>query len=727
MTDEIEHHDWLALASSSRKAVEDAIEKVSDIFRTFDAIEIISRVALFVHTSLPGENKESGGPARSETNLEYLVSLMTALNRPCRSLPPTPDVVMKTIELVTEILLRASVYHSAIQHNRKEHPESIGELAHSFRMSRMHVRGDGYWPHLRQTAKDLLQPYDEILREKLGFSYAEYLVFMDRTELQIESRFREEIERLGGPYQHLMSSWNLTDPEVLHSEKFAKFVEANADEIALTKADFDLIGTSSIYQIEPLTPAEHSIVRRLSTSPSTNLAFQGKNPEQRFWPLNSSETDMKPILFADGSYYAFNIQKLQREAFTLIGDLLRQEDETLWKNKFLKHRDEYLERETGRIFEQALPHAKVFRKVPYPNPNGGETEADLVIICDGILMIVECKAGRLDPATWRGGEQKILKDMKKTVAGALNQAERFVAVLMDRGHLHIQARDQKLEKISAASFQFIFTVSVTLELVSSATSTLWEIEDAGLVGDTTRSWAVCLNDLRVISEVLDHPATFFHYLIRRLDTKSMKRIEASDELDYMMYYIEQGLFFHEANTPEEGAHITLGNWTDPLDQYYRMVADGQSSSRTKPKVPLGKQTKRVIDILTRQRPHNWLVGCLDLLEFDLPVREELLGKIRKHLQIITSKKAPFALSFIASHGSTTALALITSRNPSQIKESARHRCYVHMRDHGITRLTAIVFGIPISAAPCEVMRIEYLDHEEIGPEHSGLFNMSPIE
>ncbi|MEI6178957.1 MAG: hypothetical protein WCS43_18840, partial [Verrucomicrobiota bacterium] len=72
-----------------------------------------TRVALFVHTSLPGENKEAGGPVRSETNLEYLVSLVTALNRPTRPLAPTPDLVMETIELVTEILLRASVYHSA--------------------------------------------------------------------------------------------------------------------------------------------------------------------------------------------------------------------------------------------------------------------------------------------------------------------------------------------------------------------------------------------------------------------------------------------------------------------------------------------------------------------------------------------------------------------------------------------------------------------------------------
>ena len=178
-----------------------------------------------------------------------------------------------------------------------------------------------------------------------------------------------------------------------------------------------------------------------------------------------TSTDSRPILFSNGVHYAFNIQKLQREAHVLIGDLLRERDELYWKGKFLRDRDEYLERECSRLFQSDFHQAQLLRRELNPDNAANETEADVLFVADGILMVVECKAGRLDASSWRGGEKRLAKDMKETVACALNQAERFVTELVRRGSMVVQSDDHASLRISADQFSRIFSVSVTLEFV----------------------------------------------------------------------------------------------------------------------------------------------------------------------------------------------------------------------------------------------------------------------
>ncbi len=701
--------DSKTIADRTKSDVQEAIDELKSLIAIYDPIELLSRVATFVISGPLNEPTDSGGPAKSETNLEYLISLVTAHEYPSEPEFPSPDVVQRTIELLTTIHMAASHHYMFRRRSLNDSREPIESLSDSFRQDKLHVRGDGYWPHLRLTIMDLLQPHDAKLQEVLGFTSHDYQQFMDRTELELQDRLSAEMVTHVRPYVELMKPWyqveNRTSAQSSNPTGWEEFVTGNDEHIVVAKALFDKFGTPSSFVFSPHTPAEHHILDALTCDFGTNNWFHGRKPEDTFWPLTDSRTSARPILRRAGLYYAFHIPKLQREAYTLIGDVLREAAPNYWEHEFLDARDNYLENEVSRLLKKALPDAEVLQSVEYPIAGGGKAEADIVVLCDDVLMVVECKGARLHSATRRGEVTSVEKAMESTIGEGLNQAERFVRELVSRGTFNVTPT-QPIGRVSidASRFQKLFRVNVTLDLMSPAATVLWELEDAGLAPNVARCWSVSLNDLRVIVDILDQPALFVHYLVRRLDVNVLRSIEARDELDYLMHYVKHGLFFRESNAPKEHEYIMLNGFTEELDQYYRRV-QGISEKGPKPKVRTGARTQRMLNLLQEKRPEHWIAGCIELLEFDIPVREDLLGKISSQLRQLQKREASYALSFTVNLEAKQGIALASSKKPTLAAELVKGRCVEHCRQNNLDEIWILLAGVPVGGSDIHVLHV----------------------
>ena len=357
----------------------------------------------------------------------------------------------------------------------------------------------------------------------------------------------------------------------------------------------------------------------------------------------------------------------------LFSHLVRERNPKYWEHKFIPARDEYLERETVTLFQRALPNSSVYPKMIY-NLSGQNKrpEVDIVVVCDDVLLIVECKAGALVNATRRGGRSSVVRDLKKTIVGAQEQAARLVNELVAKKEVVLQSQvDGKSVVIRADDFRTVIRVSVTMELISSVSASLWTLKSAGLLKETVGCWSVSLNDLRVIVELLDQPALFLHYLTRRVDLNCLNRISSRDELDLLMHYIERGLFFREQNEPKENQEIMITSWTQRLEQYYRRM-DGIAQSGKKPVLKLGRRTKQLLDSLEMIRPKNYLSASVAILDFDIPAREGLLGKLNEHLSRIR-RGYMYAVSVLASSGSKQGVLLATSPVPATVRDAMQAR------------------------------------------------------
>ncbi len=472
----------------------------------------------------------------------------------------------------------------------------------------------------------------------------------------------------------------------------------------MQKSDSTNSGQPALFVISPETREEEAILAVLSCSFGDNKLFHGTKPEHAFWPLTGSLTEQKPIICHEGIHYSFHLAKLQRDAYTLLGNLLRNADSEYWKDKFLPSRDEYLERETTRLFKVALPYAKVLTGMSYDlSGRCAEAETDVLILCDDFLIIAECKAGGIGPASRRGAVLSVEADVRKTIGAAQSQAERLVGELIQRGQLSLRSRRGGPEMlIKSTDFRWVARVSVTLELIAPAATALWTLEDAGILRDSEKCWSVCLNDLRVIVEILDSTPLFLHYLIRRMDLNTLRNVHARDELDFLMHYVERGLFFRGQNQLKPEESLTLVGFTDSLDQYYRRV-QGISALGKKPKVRTGRRTNRMLDTLVSLRPRHYVTACLMLLEFDIPDREGILGKMVEHLSLLRDKSVRFGFSFTANSESKRGIALATSRSAANAVEVILGRAIKHCQDSEIDDLCVIVQGVPLGAPPIYVL------------------------
>lgn len=700
-------NDWAHIAEDTKKDVEEAIAELRAIISSHDPIELTSRVAVFMLTSHPDMPKDSGGPQQSETNLEYLISFVTAHPASQARGIPSADTVLRTIELLTIIQLAASWHYKFKRRTKGASQSAIEDIAESFRMDKLHVRGDGYWSHLKRTICDLLQPHDSKLKDALGFTTQAYLGFMERTEDELNRRLLAEAATHLEPFMKLYRPWlrgGDDEGNNLDEEGWSRYVAEHETEVAEAKAKFDAFGSPAAFVFRPQSEDEILILKALSCDVGANSSFHGSKPEHAFWPLTPSATDSLPVVHHEGAFFGFNLPKLSREAYTLIGDLLREVDPHYWTNKFIKQRDAYLEAEASKLIQQALPSAQVLKSVFYSFGANQTAEADIVVLCDDILIIVECKAARVNPATKRGANKKIESDLKETIVGAFDQAERFVRELATSGQMELAPKHQSKTLISASNFERVFSINVTLDLISSAATVLWKLNEIGITSNIEKCWSVSLNDLRVIVDILDQPALFLHYLVRRLDINILRNVEARDELEYLMHYVKQGLFFRKTNAPAADESVMLAGFTEELDQYYRKL-EGISDKGAKPCVTIGKRTQKLLSRLQSAKPEHWVSGCVELLEFDTPTREELLGKQSEHLKQLQHPRSGYALSFVANFESTTALALATSKDPQSAKEVVIGRCAEHCSQHKLSVLWCIFQGAPITDSEIAILRV----------------------
>jgi hypothetical protein len=685
----------------------DAIGRLMALLRTCQPLELISRVATYTLSASP-DAPEVESPDRNEAHLEYLISLATAIHEPVGSHVPSPDDIQETIDLLTTIHVAASAHHM-LRDSDDRRDEPYDEIAGQLRANQLHVRGDAYWPHLRRTLLDLLGPHDSMLRDSLGFTSTDFFGLMERTERIVDDRFAEEMKRRVMPYRALMKPWasrlssrdRLTPAE---EAAFQHFLGANADAIAAAKSTFDSFGTPSLFVITAENVAEEAILAKLCCSLGDNHLFHGVKPEHAFWPLTESLTHHKPIIRHGGTHYVFLLPYILRGAYTLISELLREANPKYWKEIFLSARDSYLERETEKLLRTALPHATVLANVEYDVfEQQGRAEADIVVLCDDFLIIVECKAATFELASRRGAPRSVRADLGKTIVEAHNQAERLIRVLVARGELALRpGKRETTTVIRAADFRWVARVSVTLEFIGPAATSLWMLETGGMLENADKCWSVNINDLRAVVDILDSPSVFLHYLIRRMDLNALRSVHARDELDYLMHYVNHGLFFRDANKQKPNEEMILAGFTSSLDQYYRRV-EGLSPYGKKPKVRVGRRAQRMLETLEQIRPPHYVSACLQLLEFDIPDREELLGKLPGHLKMLREKSAAFGFSLLANHEFKRGIALATTRAPESMRHIILGRAVKHCRDESLEELLVIVQGIPLGTRPLFIL------------------------
>jgi hypothetical protein len=301
-------------------------------------------------------------------------------------------------------------------------------------------------------------------------------------------------------------------------------------------------------------------------------------------------------------------------------------------HRFERLRGREVERLALAYLTTAMPGSRSWQGVSFSLEVDGRSVAydiDGLLICDTVMFVVEGKSAPLGAASRRGAPARLQKQLEDLLAKASVQADRARRALAEPGTTFRSSNGEAIalpEQVSE-----IFPIVVTLENLSEVTTTIWGLQDAGLLAaEVPVPWALNLYELELICDLTEYPAMLVQFLRRRARLNELRSVHAGDELDWWMYYLERGLYFErELEEAEPPDSIHLLSMTDPLDAYYMWRRGTRTKPAKKPRQKLSTGLRALLDSLGDQATSGYLEASVALLELDDPGRRDLVRALRR--------------------------------------------------------------------------------------------------
>lgn len=229
-----------------------------------------------------------------------------------------------------------------------------------------------------------------------------------------------------------------TSADALHGIMEEVFGEGDFDK---TKAAESLANTDSdlgnrardamfdmffggIFNLSKKTKLPKSLLEDLAYEPgSFDQFFDGSDYSGT--PFNTLPARIKPLIKISDEFYACDPNFIRDSAYRAIqrGLVARNPQ---YKETWNRRQKDLTENSFSRLLAPYLKQARVFRDVYYPIGEGQYAEVDCLVVCDDVLIVIECKAG-VEPLQSPG--QKIgghTSAVERLIVGAFDQAKRFI-------------------------------------------------------------------------------------------------------------------------------------------------------------------------------------------------------------------------------------------------------------------------------------------------------------
>lgn len=268
--------------------------------------------------------------------------------------------------------------------------------------------------------------------------------------------------------------------------------------------------------------------------------------------------------------------------------------------------------DVGLLAAGAAPTAKGVHQV----------EGDILFVVDNVAFCVEVKAGSLNERARSGDPRSAMRGLNGIVTKADKQAERLRSLILANHGLWTARRDW----VDLSGVDEVHNIVVVLDDLGPVILSMAALVAAGLVKSERVPWIVSVHDLTVFRDVIDHPAQFLTYVRRRTQAEAARWLDAVDELDVMMFFLNGDLYFEsdpdqvgEGERPRTGqvarrrrhkrqGPVFVSTLTDPLDAWYESGATSSKPARNE-----GDFIRRFLTWSHDQQASGWLRVGADLV------------------------------------------------------------------------------------------------------------------
>ena len=315
------------------------------------------------------------------------------------------------------------------------------------------------------------------------------------------------------------------------------------------------------------------------------------------------------------------------------------------KDRFIRHRGDYLESEVNILFEKMFNNTKVYNYLYYNIFEDGEDkrcELDHLIIYDTNIFIIESKSGKFSDPARRGAFGSFKEEIRDNIEYAFKQAKRTKDYILSTENPTFYEANGEVADLNIDKHKILrwFLINTTLDDFGDVATKLNLLKDIGIYSYDEYPWSVNLNDLLKVFLFLNQPSQFVHYLHRRLvisNNENKTNVFAFYELDYLWHYLNHNIFFEE----EKKAFIFLETGGKKL--LNDALIKGEDITKYKQKMP--KLLEKFLEGLEVIKTDGYTEVALNIYDLSMESRELLVKAYETSLEKYNVVKKPIE-SFI---------------------------------------------------------------------------------
>lgn len=707
------------LATKARERIPRLVAEIERLVIQADPIELLSHLTLLHQAHRTDEQPDRDTAASWQVRIEWLSWLVFSRGLVA---PSQPVLIDRGLLDPLEHLLQN--YVSAVTMARMGRVDGLTEAQDEIRsfiqLNAICVRGEAYRSQLIEMALSLFVPHDDWCFANLGFTVRDAFATVEA----IDSRFSDELTALRKAQHEISSNVEATPGYALTLDGLPPILQkshtpgTSAADFAASVSGAWFVSRSPMVlgftreellaRIDSIIPPDR-VLAFLEFASVDGASIQGEPDLLSLPPLAKSPLirhgqrhyPFVPQLMVPGICYALHSK--------LFADLA-------YRPTYDAARATWLEREAIAAFRTILPEADAGWGLTY-GPRKERLEIDGLVRHDNKLILVECKWKRPTLSSLGGDVENLLKDIDGAVIQPLEQARRARAWIDDHSPAEfIESRTGRCFSINRGDINEVYLVTlVGSDAWALVAANLARFTPLGMFADGEFPWAVSLNDLRVIVELLEFPAQLFDYLRHRHEAQRDPRFLFHDEWDLLGVYLSGMLDVEDPRWGEMDG-VVLDGFDSDIQDYFHARSNPDVTA-PKPRRQLPKRIRELLLAVERTkvaRKTDAICAVLGWPNAGLEALESGLGQVRQ--KAVMDGKAHAVVIAHPWRATQVALACGHSRRGA-ITEVLRNACEAQLKK---PPTQVVGFGIDL-AEPWNPI-VMYFDNS--GPDRPAVFSRS---
>ena len=557
----------------------DELEKLIKQYGSFNVIAN-SNVDNLMHDA---RNYQDDSPSKSSTVPEYisLLCLKYPYSEGINEYIKSPDEILldfkKINDLAIGILRKSHFLHLGKFDNDRIGAEAqLNDIARTFSSEELSVRGQTFEDHHWDYLEDIYTEYNLFYEKQIGFNISDAISLCIGISDFVVKEFQKSIANYETNYKRAYKEiidykYRKIIPNTFYPKEILEDIAKHRDEEI--KQHFQIsyythqrvtLGHSICFTAQQLANFTETDIHRVEKFlDALSISFEsipvGFSLPEVIHPLKKS-----PLIKHRNKYIVSSIELLDYSVDILFEEEAKKINKFYIKYKKRKH--DFLTSKGIEYISAILKTQQFYSHLKYEVDNQ-IFESDGIILFDNCVFLIEAKSKKISDRAKKGYIDKLADHIEEIVNESHEQAVRTYKYLSNNSNAKFLNSEKKEVVINGAKYNKAFFISLTDEPISAISCNIKISNSLKLFSEETFPWLVSLYDLRVVSEHMESPTYFIHFLERRKAFFKKEKFMIVDELDILGNYLNNSLNFEHINF-SEATDILLPSYLNDFNNFY---------------------------------------------------------------------------------------------------------------------------------------------------------------